>query len=290
MIPSPINKGAYPSIHNILQFQELFSSVSQDKKILVVLDIDDTMIQPAVRLNPLIDALKAAAVENSKHQEEVLLINQLVSEWRLQRKVILTDDSWPDFLKQLQNNPKVKVVALTQMDTGAFGHIESIEKWRYDELKDQGLVLKEVAQDEVEWFRKGGSYYGGIYFTGQEKKGNILQHFILPREGQDCNYLVLLDDKEAQLTNMTSAVENSIEVRSLQFIPSKPSEKLGSFEREFIDKISNEPSLKSCVEIQEIAQKLKNDLAPDQIMKHSDLITQQEEETKQPQRDLPLSK
>jgi hypothetical protein len=190
MISSTVNKAAYPSINQLSQFQKLFGTIPQDKKILVVLDIDDTIIQPAVRLNPLIDALKTAAVENSTNQAEVSLINQLVAEWRLKREVILTDDSWPTLLQRLQET--VKVVALTKMDTGAFGHIKSIEEWRYNELKDKGLVFKEAAQDEVELFPKGGSYYAGIYFTGNENKGNILQNFILPREGKDCNYLVLV--------------------------------------------------------------------------------------------------
>lgn len=86
---------------------------------------------------------------------------QIVSNWRLQRKVMLLDNNWSNILKQLQD--QYQVYGLTKMDIGKFGKIESMEEWRYQELKSLGISFS-INDNLPKNEQKGSIFYKGIFF------------------------------------------------------------------------------------------------------------------------------
>lgn len=69
------------------------------------LDIDDTLIVPqsitfrAPPYNKMIDEIKQNKDSYSNYEE-------IISNWRLRRKVILIDENWPEVLNRLEKNLK----------------------------------------------------------------------------------------------------------------------------------------------------------------------------------------
>ena len=59
----------------------------------------------------------------------------------MQRKVILIDEEWVEVINKLKE--KFPVYGLTQMNTGAFGNIPSMQDWRYKELKELGTEFSD---------------------------------------------------------------------------------------------------------------------------------------------------
>jgi hypothetical protein len=209
------NTNLITSVKGILTFLEIFSS----QKSLLLLDIDDTLIKPEVYMGDIIDLLKEKGYKD------------LVSQWRLNRKVTLTDPSWPKVLLQLKKQDNIKVMALTHMDKGIYGSIPSLEKWRYNELKAMSLLFQEAQEEPIEFY--GGSYYGGIYFTGNSNKKSILEK-ILSQTSYDA--LILVDDKISQLEAMKEAAIG-MKVQALEYSHDGAYKDPGPFEKEFLAKI-----------------------------------------------------
>jgi hypothetical protein len=80
--------------------------------------VDDTLITPQSLMfrtqgNPdFIDNLK-------KRSTELPNFIDILSNWRLQRKVMLVDDKWPHYIEMAVNNG-APVFGLTKMNTGPF--------------------------------------------------------------------------------------------------------------------------------------------------------------------------
>lgn len=147
----------------------------------IFLDVDDTLITPqSLMFRPqgspdFIDALK-------KRSPEISNFMNILGNWRLQRKVMLVDGKWPDYIA-LAMNKGAPVFGLTKMDTGRFGPMESVEDWRVEELKSQGIHLTS-AVNEQEFIKlrvKGDHYscfYKGVLFTSLFSKGELLHDFL----------------------------------------------------------------------------------------------------------------
>lgn len=107
-------------------------------KSIILIDIDDTIITPVSKAfrtlphNKMIDEIK-------KNKENYDNYEAIVSNWRLQRKAMLIDRDWPKLILKLKQESEV--YGLTKMDTGRFGNIESVEDWRYKELKSLGITF-----------------------------------------------------------------------------------------------------------------------------------------------------
>nr|WP_231555828.1 hypothetical protein [Rickettsia hoogstraalii] len=104
------------------------------------IDVDDTIIALKSKTfkkppyNKMIDRIK----ENKSNYDNY---EEIVSNWRLQRKVILIDEEWAEVINKLK--AKFPVYALTQMNTGEFGNILSTQDWRYKELKSLGIEFSD---------------------------------------------------------------------------------------------------------------------------------------------------
>lgn len=142
----------------------------------LVVDIDDTIITPTTMMfrtqspyHKLIDNLKASP--NS---------DVTVSTWRLSRKIMLVEKEWALILELLKKKGVI-VIALTQMHTGSFGKISSMEKWRAEELKALNVNFSPYAPNDVEILIDGeqpATLYQGILFTGSHTKAATLTSFV----------------------------------------------------------------------------------------------------------------
>ena len=105
---------------------------------------------------------------------------EILSTWRLNRKVMLTEEEWPEILSNLVSKD-ITVLALTQMNTGKFGKIDSMEKWRATELEELNLNFSPYGVNEIETIiehQEPATLYQGILFTGSHSKAAVLEAFI----------------------------------------------------------------------------------------------------------------
>lgn len=194
----------FTSAQTASQILELLLHLPKNSFIFV--DVDDTLIAPvskAFRLPPalqIIDQIKEKK-DHYPHYEKI------VSQWRLQRQVQLLDKQWPHILESLKKNHYV--FGLTKMDTGTFGVIESIERWRAGELAQFGIKFlcdfpfdplkssEQIIELEPERFH-GPTFHQGIFFTGEASKADVLT--LLNTNNQfSKSHIVLIDDRQEQL-------------------------------------------------------------------------------------------
>ncbi len=141
-----------------------------------VVDIDDTIITPqAMMFRP--DSPFCTFIDGIKQKSNIA---DIVSAWRLNRKVMLVEQEWPEILDALQAKGVI-VIALTQMHTGKFGKIPSMEHWRAEELKNLGITFSPFSTDTVETLidtDELATLFQGILFTGAHPKAIVLSSFI----------------------------------------------------------------------------------------------------------------
>lgn len=182
-----------------------------DEKSLTLLDIDDTIItpksgmfRPHSRHYHLIDNIKANIKEVPNYQE-------ILSVWRLNRKLVLVHNHWPAFVRERKLDGH-NIYALTQMRPGKFGSIESMEKWRYEELKSMGVqfvpkfnglenieVLPETAFKECSGLMSPAIFYKGFFMTGGHSKGAVVRSIL---EDHFPSKIFFVDDREAHVKDV----------------------------------------------------------------------------------------
>lgn len=200
------------------------------KTTVVFIDVDDTLITPVSKSfrvganrNP-IDEIKANKKEYTNYDE-------IISNWRLKRRVMLLDKEWPRVISQLKK--RFTVYALTKMDTGRFGNIHSMEEWRYKELKSLGIEFSENSiKSSVATASGDPSFYRGILMTGHLTKGEALDFYkkaLLIKNYEKVTNLVMIDDRMEQLMSVDSfCAAESIGFMGIHF---KGLEKLSSEEQ-----------------------------------------------------------
>lgn len=184
------------------------------KPSLLLLDVDDTIITTVRKFSDNLDKLKDLRNKGVINND---LCEGLISSWRLERKVILTDEGWPEFLTNTE-----KVYALTKMDVGKFGIIESVEKWRYNELKSLGVAFSTSSpidsldhDNPLKLEIEDSTFFKGIFFTGKSSKGSVVRKIL--KNGQ-YNSVVFVDDKPEHLHDVTGACNDfGIEITPIQF-------------------------------------------------------------------------
>ncbi|MDX2050262.1 MAG: DUF2608 domain-containing protein [Rickettsiaceae bacterium] len=176
------------------------------KDSIIFVDVDDTIITPVSKTfrkepyNKLIDEIKK---ERSKYEN----YEEIISNWRLQRKVMLVDQDWPDTLLRLKI--KYKVYGLTKMDHGKFGNISSMEKWRYEELKSLNIEFSnnELIPPSVD----DSAFFKGIFFAGSNTKSETLLYYL---KYLNASTYVMIDDRPEHLEDIRKFCENN----SIKFI------------------------------------------------------------------------
>lgn len=206
--------------------EETIASIDQDT--LVIFDVDDVLIVPKDQIlqaqnRKYLEKLNQK-LEQSVGKENVDIFYSIIFTQRDNGPV---DVKIKDIISQLQSKG-VKVLALTNCFTGRFGKIESMEDWRYNELKKHGYhfdfswqALKPKIFTGLEKIGKGLSaksssmpvFKSGIVFTSAASKGQALKAFlqyagILPKK------IIFVDDKRKHL----ESVEEIAKSHSIPFI------------------------------------------------------------------------
>ena len=206
---------------------------------ILLMDIDDTLITPAsrfFRINPyrtLIDEIK-----RNKHLYPDYEI--IISNWRLQRKAMLVDSHWLDLIYELKKQHAV--YGFTKMDTGKLGSIESVEDWRYQELKRLGIEFTQNESIEAlkapHDFQNPPVFYKGIFLSGCASKGEMA---IVYRASLNAPHLVLIDDREEHILSVKNfCLEAGISFKGIlfnaeQLIPSfEPNSPIAEFQKNYL--------------------------------------------------------
>lgn len=168
-----------------------------------LIDVDHTLIWPTSLTlrtrehHNMIHVLKENIRDEKSYQK-------IIGQWRIQRKVSLTDTQWPFFLEKIkEKNP---VYGLTKIETGRFGPIESMEQWRMNELEKMGLFFSNNPKIEHLCTAKGPSLYKGCIVTGNTTKATAFNTFFPdlrhPLGTSKEVTIIMLDDKKEQLESM----------------------------------------------------------------------------------------
>jgi len=193
---------------------DLHPILNEKQNTLLLLDVDDTIITTVKRFSHNLDKLKDLRNNGIIGKD---LCEDLISSWRLERKVVLTDEGWREFFIKTK-----KVYGLTKMDVGRFGIIESVETWRYNELKSLGVNFtysspidsldhKMPLKLEID----DSTFFKGIFFTGNASKGSIVKKIL---NNGKYDSVVFVDDKPEQLHDVTTACKDfGIEITPIQF-------------------------------------------------------------------------
>ena len=158
----------------------------------VFIDVDDTIITPksysfrSPPYNKLIDKIKANHDKYDNYEE-------IISNWRLQRKIILIDEQWSDVINKLKE--KYKVFALTAMDMGPIGNIASMEQWRYNELSSYGINFTQNISFKNQ-DKANECFYKGIFMTGTKSKSKTIEPFLSELSTKT---LVMVDDRMSHI-------------------------------------------------------------------------------------------
>lgn len=164
-------------------------------KAIIFIDVDDTLITPiskTFRKAPYNNVI--ADIKHNKAQYPNY--PNIISNFRLKRKMMLVDSDWPKILEQLKS--KHRVYGLTKMDTGKLGNIVSMEEWRYQELASFGLRFVENTAIPEGIF-EGSSFYKGLFMAGTNTKSQTILQY---RQHLKPSCIVLIDDRKEQLDDV----------------------------------------------------------------------------------------
>lgn len=182
--------------------EEVLESIhSFSSEALLLLDVDDTLITPASKTfrSSMTGDVKNIIDEIKGDKEKYPNFEDIISRWRLQRKVRLTDPRWPDILKSLIKD--YTIFALTQMNTGAFAQIPSMEAWRCEELSSLGLVFTEFTVPQENETKEAAAFYKGIMMTGKLSKSETLSFFEAHLPSVP---VVFVDDRQKHLEDVAA--------------------------------------------------------------------------------------
>ncbi|MFV9930420.1 MAG: DUF2608 domain-containing protein [Rickettsia endosymbiont of Haemaphysalis japonica] len=164
----------------------------------IFIDVDDTLITPKSKTfkkppyNQIMDRIKENKISYDNYEE-------ITSNWRLQRKVILIDEEWVEVINKLKE--KFPVYGLTQMNTGVFGNIPSMQDWRYKELKELGIEFSD--NEKLAIYNSGQKddaiFYKGIFITGNHSKSGTLSKF---SEELNTSFIVFVDDRAKHIEDV----------------------------------------------------------------------------------------
>lgn len=176
---------------------------SCDNNTLVTFDVDDTLIiavdmvlqQKLPKYFELISIIRHPTLLNQTAFENYFSIIFQEAE----RYVFDTDSI--NFIKQLKTQ-NCKVIGLTSAETGSYGKIESMERWRVSMLKHFGIEFSNDFSNTC--FKKLPVYrnnypclYEGILFANQQNKGKVLEAFLNNFKLRPTKIISFDDDKNA---------------------------------------------------------------------------------------------
>ena len=150
-----------------------------DKDTLVLIGLDNTIFMPKAKMFSFEANDNRYFIDNLvKLSENMPGYKKIVAAWFQQRKLKLTEGSWPDFIKLVkQKEASVYGVYLTPM------HLVNIERKIYEELKSLGIIFTDNVNNQTELIVEQkepwhSNFYHGIIFTGPYSKSRTIIEFL----------------------------------------------------------------------------------------------------------------
>ena len=210
------------------------------KGAVIFFDVDDTLITPQSAVFRSSSPFRTIIDYIKQHRDTIPHVEMILSHWRLQRKVRLVSEEWPEFINDLKQ--RYAVYALTKLETGTVGAITSMEEWRYEELKQLGITFTPTCSgisDGVLVERKDypATFTKGIFITGACNKSDVLAAFL--KAGRPPQ-IVLIDDRPEYLVdaiaecNRQSLPFLGILFKGETLIPGEPDPKVAEFQKQYL--------------------------------------------------------
>ena len=173
-----------------------------DGNTIVLKDIDDTLITPISDNTIFIDELKA---EHKKDPTRYPHFDEMISIWRLERKMKLVSVAWPTIIEQFHQK-KSLCYALAQMNVGKVGYIESMSTWRYTELKTLGIQFTRTYNGErqIDNFIEASQFSNGIFMSPGGK--NFVVEKIL-HDNPHITRVIFIDDRKDHVADVKTACD-----------------------------------------------------------------------------------
>lgn len=171
----------------------------------LLLDVDDTLMTPVSQsFRSSSSGCVKNLIDEIKSQKDLYPdFEDILSQWRLQRQIRLTDPQWKEVIAtSVLQRP---VYGLTQMNTGPFGRIPSMQDWRYKELLSLGLRFTEATLSNKMTPKDVPVLYKGILFTGHLSKSQTLSFF---QEALPLAPIVFVDDRQKHLEDVGQYCQN----------------------------------------------------------------------------------
>ena len=114
------------------------------------------------------------------HHAKIKNFKSVHAHWRLQRQTMLVDPQWPEIIHQLTVGHKACVYGFTQVNTGPYEIIPSMEQWRVTELSNKNIHFTPTLarQSHISLLKNAEGYAcfdHGILFTGPFSKRQLLE-------------------------------------------------------------------------------------------------------------------
>ncbi len=209
------------------------------KPVVLLLDVDDTIILPKSKTfhqapyNKMMDEIKA---NKGKYPRFI----EIISQWRAQREAMLIHETWPQVLEDLKS--VCPVYGLTKVNTGQLGVIDSMEAWRYKELKALRIefTCPEGTQPNVGLASNPDypAFYQGIMMTGSASKYDTLSRFqdVIP-EGA---VIIFVDDRLKNVDELAGFAKDhgygfvGIHYRGLDILEGKADPQIAALQKEVL--------------------------------------------------------
>lgn len=186
------------SIQTITSFKQIDFDSIKSPKMLVIFDVDETLIQP-------VDSyfVNEHTPQGRQFKEKWMLNHPEVKDWDRIASILLEEVQRPLIepfviteIKKLQER-NIPVIACTAMNTGKVGLHDHLEKWRYNHLKSLGFEGSFSSQHfGLTGFQHHPVFYKGLLATDLEEKGPIIGAF-LDKISFRPEKIVMIDDKSA---------------------------------------------------------------------------------------------
>lgn len=204
MVSACVNN-KYNTIQPISSYNDINFENIYDDNTLVLFDVDETLVQPedVYLINEHTEAGK-------NFRQNFLKQYPKFKDWKQIEGIVLKEARRPliepDIVKKINllKKNKVKVMALTGMNTGEYWPYDKLEQWRYEHLKGLGFQgsFDEISF-EVKGFKRKPVLFKGIIATDLEEKGDVLGA-VLDKLNYSPNKIIMFDDTLGDLKSVAS--------------------------------------------------------------------------------------
>lgn len=198
-------------VHSVSEIQNYLKKVFEKKghikaqDVLFLIDIDQTIIvysDEKIRRKNFIKysrEIKSITKTLNNSHNDVFKLNSLLAALVYDKSFTLNDKSWPDFIRsrlEIGNH----VIAFTACIGGKIGNISNFKQYRYNLLKDAGIVFDNFFY---------GHLYNGMLIAESNTKGAKLAKFLSSIKNlYRPKAIIFIDDSVINLKSCANALKN----------------------------------------------------------------------------------